>query len=279
MSLLVEPEMLAALLNDKMVVVLDARFSLSNPREGRALFEKSHIPGAVYADLEEDLSGDCIPGQTGRHPLPDPEVFSQTMRRWGISEDSHVVIYDDGSHAMAARAWWLLRWAGMKKVSLLHGGIKAWLAEHHSVTSAKFDHAPSDISPTFGALPIISAEQILSALGTGQLTLIDARGEERFRGALEPLDTKAGHIPEAICRPFADNMNEQGRFLSPEQLQQAFKELIHPDRTTIFYCGSGVTACHNIFAMTYAGLENAVLYPGSWSEWVVDSNHPVAVGL
>ena len=278
MSLLIESEMLATLLNDDKVILLDTRFSLSNHREGRALYEQGHIPGALYADLETDLSGDIIPGQTGRHPQPEMATFTDTLRRWGVTENSHVIVYDDGGHAMAARAWWLLRWAGIKTVSLLHGGIKAWLAGRYPMTSSVPEKSASDLVPTYGGMATVSAQEIMSALGQGQMILIDARGEERFRGEVEPLDAKAGHIPGAICHPFANNMDEQGRFLSSEVLRQQFSGLIGSNQTPVFYCGSGVTACHNIFAMAYAGLDNAVLYPGSWSEWIVDDEHPISVG-
>ena len=279
-SLLIEPEILATLLNDSKVVLLDARFSLglAHRREGQMLYDQGHIPGAVYADLEDDLSGAIILGQTGRHPLPDKNRFTATLRRWGVDEQSQVIIYDDGGHAMAARAWWLLRWAGVHKVCLLHGGVKAWLAARYPMTIAKPFSKPSLFTPAYSGMPTMSAAQLLPLLDSGQITLIDARGKERFRGEIEPLDNKAGHIPGAVCHPFSGNMDEQGRFFAPERLGEQFDSIVRTDTIPVFYCGSGVTACHNIFAMEYAGFKNSVLYPGSWSEWINNPDHPISVG-
>ena len=276
MSLLIEPEILATLLNDEQVIILDARFSLANRREGQALFDQGHIPGAIYADLESDLSGDICPGKTGRHPLPAQDQFTDTLRTWGVTEHSLVVVYDDGGHAMAARAWWLLRWAGVNCVCVLHGGLKAWLAARYPVTTESFSRVQSTLLPAFSSMPTVTAEKLHKELGSDSMVCIDARSQERFNGEVEPLDAKAGHIPGALCHPFVKNMDEQGRFLSPEQLRAQFNALIPKGSTPVFYCGSGVTACHNILAMEYAGLNNAVLYPGSWSEWITEPGRPVA---
>ncbi len=270
--------MLATLLHDDKVVLLDARFSLSNPREGKMLYDQGHIPGALYADLEQDLSGGIIPGRTGRHPLPDPLDFTTTVRRWGVTENTNIVVYDEGGHVMAARAWWLLRWAGFNKVFLLHGGVKAWQGARYPMTTEVAHRTASDVSPSYDGMPVISSAEIANELGGQHFTLIDARGEERFRGDAEPLDSRAGHIPGAICHPFANNMDEQGRFLSRESLRQQFENIILQGSYPVFYCGSGVSACHNIFAMACAGLNQAILYPGSWSEWITDPHHPIAVG-
>lgn len=275
MSLLIEPEVLATLLNDKKVLPMDARFSLSDRRQGKELYRQGHIPGAVFADLEEDLSGPVISGQTGRHPLPDKKKFAKKLREWGIKRKTTVIVYDDGSHAMAARAWWQLRWAGIKKVLVLHGGIKAWQAARYPMTTDIPDRSGTDFEPSFKGMPVVQVDELLLHLEDGRYTLIDARGHERFSGRKEPLDLRAGHIPTAICHPFMDNMDDSGRFLSKKELRKQFRCLVEEDSLPVHYCGSGVTACQNLLAMEYAGIEGSALYPGSWSEWITDPERPV----
>ena len=276
MTLLIESEVLATLLNDKKVLPMDARFSLSDKKQGRELYRQGHIPGAVYADLEDDLSGPVIAGQTGRHPLPDKHHFAQKLRDWGIKRKTTVIVYDDGSHAMAARAWWQLRWAGVKKVMVLHGGIKAWQAARYPMTSDIPERSGSDFEPSFQGMPVVQLEELTRHLEDGKYSLIDARSHERFSGRKEPQDFKAGHIPSALCRPFMDNMDDSGRFLSKKELRKQFLPLIKKGTLPVHYCGSGVTACHNLLAMEYAGMEGSVLFPGSWSEWIIDPGRPVA---
>ncbi len=278
MSLLIEPEVLATLLNDDKITLLDTRYSLTDSSFGKKMYQQGHIPGAVYADLEDDLSGPVIPGKTGRHPLPAPESFVEKVQQWGIDSNSHVIIYDDGSHAMAARAWWQLNWIGIKNVSLLHGGIKAWLAGRYPLTSAKTQVSNTRFAFNGHQRPTAKAEDIFAQLDHPVLSLIDARAPERFSGEMEPLDSRAGHIPGAVCYPFTRNMDDNGRFLSPEQLRKQLVTLIDPAKQSVFYCGSGVTACHNIFAMELAGYTDSVLYPGSWSEWIVDPARPLETG-
>ena len=278
MSPLIEPEVLATLLNNERVVILDARFDLASPTAGRLFYNQSHLPGAYYADLEDDLSGTIISGQTGRHPLPEPDVFAEKLRVWGIDDDTHVVVYDDGGYAMAARAWWQLRWIGVQHVSVLHGGYKAWIAGKYPVTSetpaVHFSHFISRLHDQDQDL--VSASDILHQLENPVMCLVDARSHERYAGESEPIDARAGHIPGAICHPFSDNMDDEGRFLPPEQLRETFAVLLPEGLEPVFYCGSGVTACHNLLAMEYAGLSGAKLYPGSWSEWITDESRPVA---
>ena len=276
MPLLIEPEVLATLLNDKKVLPVDARFSLSNKRQGRELYQQGHIPGAVYADLEEDLSGPVVPRKTGRHPLPDKAHFAEKLREWGIKRKTTVIVYDDGSHAMAARAWWQLRWTGVKKVMVLHGGIKAWQAARYPMTKDIPDRSGTDFEPSFTGMPIVQVDDLMQHLEDDHYSLIDARGYDRFSGRKEPLDFRAGHIPSAICHPFMDNMDDSGRFLSKKALRKQFRQLIKEKALPVHYCGSGVTACHNLLAMEYAGIEGSALYPGSWSEWIIDPERPVA---
>ena len=275
MSLLIEPEVLATLLNDKKVLPMDARFSLSDKRQGKELYRQGHIPGAVYADLEEDLSGPVISGKTGRHPLPDKKKFAKKLREWGIKKKTTVIVYDDGSHAMAGKAWWQLRWAGVKKVLVLHGGIKAWQAARYPMTINIPNRSGTDFEPSFKGMPVVQVDELQLHLDDEKHTLIDARGHERFSGRKEPLDFRAGHIPTAVCRPFMDNMDDSGRFLSKNELKKQFRCLIKKESLPVHYCGSGVTACHNLLAMEYAGIEGSALYPGSWSEWIVDPERPI----
>ncbi len=278
MSLLIEPEVLATLLSDTSVRVLDARFSLLDADLGRRLYHEAHIPGAIYVDLEQDLSGSVIIGKTGRHPLPSAFQLSKQLQAWGVDNNTHVVIYDEGNHAMAAaRAWWLLRWMGLTQVSVLHTGFKGWRAGGQHVSAKPPVITPTAFESEGGRMPVTSADTIIRSLASGaSMTLIDARTVERFNGQVEPVDPRAGHIPGAVCHPFTENMDQQGRFLSPPVLKKALEPLLQGADRPVFYCGSGVTACHNLLAMEYAGLGMGVLYPGSWSEWVTDGNRPVA---
>lgn len=281
MSPFIEPEVLATLLNDPQVIILDARFSLAGsagPDAGLNAYRLSHIPGARYIDLERDLSAQVIAGETSRHPLPTPETFARCLQKLGVKADSHVVVYDDGGHAMAARAWWQLRWVGVNNVKVLHGGFKDWIGDRYPVTNELPEVVPSEFAAAPDNTMLISADDITRQLDNPQYRLIDARSPERFAGEVEPLDTKAGHIPGAVCRPFTANMDDSGRFLSPEVLKEHFQSLQVEGLEPILYCGSGVTACHNLLAMEYAGLGGAKLYAGSWSEWITDDERPVATG-
>ncbi|WP_062270805.1 sulfurtransferase [Endozoicomonas arenosclerae] len=279
MSPFIEPEVLATLLNDPKVVVLDARFSLADPKLGQTLYSQGHVPGARYIDLEKDLSAPVVPGKTSRHPLPAPDVFAERVRAFGIKKDSHVVVYDDGGHAMAARAWWQLRWIGVKCVQVLHGGFKSWSAGRYPVTTDLPEVSASDFIEDVDHSLTVSANEVMEQLQNPVYRLIDARAPERFAGEVEPLDKKAGHIPGAVCHPFTSNMDDSGSFLPAEQLQQQLGRLMVEGLQPVFYCGSGVTACHNLLAMEYAGMKGAKLYPGSWSEWITDESRPIATGL
>ncbi|MGI9283020.1 MAG: sulfurtransferase [Endozoicomonas sp.] len=278
MSPFIEPEILATLLTDPKVVVLDARFSLADPKMGQTLYSQGHIPGSRYIDLEKDLSAPVIPGKTSRHPLPEPEVFSELLRKLGIRKITHVVVYDDGGHAMAARAWWQLRWIGVKCVQVLHGGFKSWSAGRYPVTTDTPAITPSDFTADVDHGMTVSANEVMNQLHNPVFRLIDARASERFAGDVEPLDNKAGHIPGAVCYPFTSNMDDTGSFLSEQQLKKQLGDLMVDGQEPVFYCGSGVTACHNLLAMEYAGMLGAKLYPGSWSEWITDENRPIETG-
>ncbi|WP_211829486.1 sulfurtransferase [Kistimonas asteriae] len=282
MSLLIEVDELAERLDEQSLRLIDARFSLQDINLGKQQYLSGHIPTAVYADLEQDLSGAIVPGITGRHPLPDPAQFAKRLQSWGISETTQVVIYDDGSHAMAARCWWLLEWAGLSRVRVLHGGINAWVDAGLRVTREARIPNLSDyvFSPCYKRT--VTADDVLM-LSREPAVLLDARGQERYAGRLEPIDPVAGHIPGAVCMPFTDNMDDNNRFLSPDVLAERFRRFYSTSDTgedirPVCYCGSGVTACHNILAMRLAGLPWPALYPGSWSEWITDPARPVATG-
>lgn len=278
--LLTAPQ-LAERLNAPNLRLLDCRFALDNPAYGRARYAEGHLPGAGFADLEQDLSGPVIKGVTGRHPLPDPARLEERLRAWGVNQDSTLVLYDDGPGAFAARAWWLLAWLGKRDgVYLLDGGFQAWQAAGLPVTAQVSEPPRGSFTARPDARLVLDAESLRRRLGDPDLTLIDARAEPRFRGEVEPLDPVAGHIPGARCAPFTDNLGSDGRFLPADQLRQRFERLLdgRSPEHLVAYCGSGVTACHNLFALSLAGLPLAPLYAGSWSEWITDASRPLATG-
>ncbi len=278
---LLSPAQLAERLNQPELIVLDCRFALEDPAYGARVYAEGHIPGARFIDLEHDLSAPVQHGITGRHPLPDPQQLLERLRALGVGQHSEVVLYDDGPGAFAARAWWLLAWLGKREgVFLLDGGLNAWRAANLPLNSATPAVSPGDLQGTPDASLLVSADALLKRLGTPQLTLLDARALPRFRGEMEPIDPVAGHIPGAQCAVFTDNLDGNGRFKSPEQLRERFSALLgqRPVEQLVAYCGSGVTACHNLFALCLAGYPLLPLYAGSWSEWITDPQRPLACG-
>ena len=278
---LISPQALNERQSQPGLIILDCRFALEDPDYGLRSYAEGHIEGAQFADLERDLSGPVTKGVTGRHPLPDPDELIERLRGWGINNDSDVVLYDDGSGAFSARAWWLLAWLGKRDgVFVLDGGLKAWHAagfplnlDSVKVPRGHFDGAPDNQL-------LIKAQTLQKRLNDPALTLIDARALPRFRGEVEPIDPVAGHIPGAQCAAFGENLDSSGRFLPVEQLKQRFAEKLgdrSPDEL-VAYCGSGVTACHNLFALALAGYPLGKLYAGSWSEWINDPQRGVATG-
>lgn len=267
---LIDASSLAGHLDDRDWRIVDCRFELGDPRAGRLAWKHAHIPGAVYADLERDLSGRHVPG-SGRHPLPERDTLEQLCNALGISNDSQVVAYDDTGGAFAARLWWLLRWVGHEAVAVLDGGWSAWVDAGFPVSSQPV--APPDAAFVLHEplVKTVSAEEILADLPTESLRLYDARDARRFSGEEEPIDPVAGHIPGAENRPFMGNLDREGRFLPSSRLRARFDS----ESPVVHYCGSGVTACHNLLAMTVAGLDAGRLYPGSWSGWIEDETHPV----
>jgi len=278
---LLNPAQLHARQAQPNLVLLDCRFALDDPAYGRRSYAEAHIPGAQFADLETDLSGSVQKGQTGRHPLPEPTQLIERLRAWGVNNDSDIVLYDDGPGAFAARAWWLLAWLGKRDgVWLLDGGLKAWRAADLPLNSTTATPAAGNFSGQADPQLLLTAAQLQQRLNDPQLCLLDARALPRFRGEVEPIDPVAGHIPGAHCAVFTDNLDANGRFLPAAQLQQRFATLLgnRPSSDLVAYCGSGVTACHNLFALCLGGYPLAPLYAGSWSEWITDPQRPVALG-
>jgi thiosulfate/3-mercaptopyruvate sulfurtransferase len=258
------------------LVVLDVRWRLGGPPPGE-LYASGHLPGAVSVDLDRDLAAPVGDGRRGRHPLPEPGALQEALRRCGIDEDSSVVAYDDADGSSAARAWWLLRWAGLEDVRVLDGGIAAWIAAGLPLTTEVPSSEPGNIVVRPGAMPVLDAESAAGLVAGGGV-LLDARVEPRYRGEVEPVDPVAGHIPGARSAPTSGNVDASGRFLSPERLQERFAALgVESGRAVGAYCGSGVTAAQEVLALHLAGIP-AALYPGSWSEWVADRSRPVEIG-
>lgn len=259
------------------VRVLDVRWSLGGPA-GLPLYEAGHIPGAVYVDLETELSRAGEP-QEGRHPLPTIEDLQAAARRWGLNDGDTVVVYDDWSGQAASRAWWLLRFAGVTDVRVLDGALPAWVAAGHPLATGAADTtevAPGSITLSGGHEPVLTADDAAALPRRG--VLLDARAGERYRGEAEPIDPRAGHIPGAISAPAADNLDGFGHFLDAASLRERFTSLgVTPDRAVGVYCGSGITAAHDALALTLAGFRPA-LFPGSWSAWANQPERPVATG-
>ncbi|KPY35425.1 MULTISPECIES: sulfurtransferase [Pseudomonas syringae group] len=278
---LIGPEQLAARQQRPGLVILDCRFALEDSDYGQRSYAQGHIEGARFADLNRDLSSPVVKGRTGRHPLPDSDTLVERLRAWGISNDSDIVLYDDGPGMYAARAWWLLAWLGKcEGVYLLDGGLKAWHAAGLPLSLDAPGGEPGDFTGEPDMSLVLSASRLQGRLGRPEMTLIDARAEARFRGEVEPIDPVAGHIPGAQCVAFNENLGPDGRFLPPEQLKQRFADKLQgrPVESLVSYCGSGVTACHNLFALCLAGYPLGTLYAGSWSEWIVDPEREVATG-
>ncbi|GAA1854665.1 sulfurtransferase [Actinomadura bangladeshensis] len=255
------------------VILLDVRWHLAGP-PGIESYRKGHLPGAVFVDLDRDVAGP--PGPGGRHPLPEPVVFESAMRRAGVSQDSLVVVYDDADSMSAARVWWSLRYFGHERVRVLDGGYRAWTEAGHRVDTAEPEVKPGDFIANPGRLPVLDAEGAAELARAG--VLLDARAAERYRGDQEPVDPVAGHIPGARNAPTSGNVGVDGRFLPPELLRERFAQLGATDALDVgAYCGSGVTAAHEILALNLAGIP-AALYVGSWSDWVTDPSNPIATG-
>ena len=287
---LIEPVELASHIDDPDWVVLDCRFDLARPEWGEGEYARGHVPNALYAHLDRDLSSP-VSATSGRHPLPSREAFFATLGRWGVDSKVQVVAYDQGNGAYASRLWWLTRWAGHGHVAVLNGGFTAWqrpaapqqsglpVSKQPGVRqprSYSASHAPAEFVTTAE----VAAMQAAGQLHSGERVLVDARAADRFAGQNETLDPVAGHIPGARNHPFLRNIDAQGRFLPAASLRSLWLETLRSQASSnaIAMCGSGVTACHNLLALEVAGLTGARLYAGSWSEWITDPARPIATG-
>jgi thiosulfate/3-mercaptopyruvate sulfurtransferase len=277
---LLNAETLEHHLADPTFVIVDCRFMLDDEDWGGRAYLEARVPGAVFADINRDLSGPKT-GTNGRHPLPDPSVLAATLGRLGIDRSRQVVAYDQGGAMYASRLWWLLRWMGHEAVAVLNGGFAHWQAQHLPVESGAPPVRPARV---FAGVPrasmIVDVNEAARITHDPRWRLLDARAPERYRGEIEPIDRVPGHIPSARNRPFQSNLDERGLFLPHEQLRDQLQQVIagiEPDHV-VCYCGSGVTACQDLLALEHAGLSGAKLYPGSWSEWSSDPGRPVECG-
>jgi thiosulfate/3-mercaptopyruvate sulfurtransferase len=276
---LISTAALALHLDDPAFAIIDCRYKLDDATWGEREHAGAHIPGAMYADLGRDLAGPRT-GTNGRHPLPDPDVLARTFSRLGVASGVQVVAYDQENGMYASRLWWLLRWLGHDAVAVLDGGFAKWTAEGRATRSGAEPREAREFSASTRADMSVGVRQVASRVGTSEWQFVDARAPERYRGDAEPIDKTPGHIPGARNHFFQWNLDEQGLFRTPEQLRARLKESlgdVSADRL-VCYCGSGVTACHNLLALEHAGLKGATLYAGSWSEWSSDPTRPVEKG-
>lgn len=283
-STLISAAELAHIKDQAKLVIVDCRHDLMDAAAGTNAYDAGHIAGAVFANLDQDLSGAKVGSDgkfRGRHPLPQTDDLISALRRFGIDHDSQVVAYDAHGGMFAARLWWLLRSIGHPAVAVLDGGVAAWTALGHALQIEAPQPALGNIEVRAGLTRQVDVNQVLANLNASadqQLQVVDARAADRFRGENETIDPVGGHIPGAVNRFFKDNLDASGLFKSAQQLREEWQGKIQSPQKAIMQCGSGVTACHNLLALEVAGLSGAALYPGSWSEWCVDASRPVAVG-
>ena len=281
-KLLISTAELASHLDDPDWVIVDCRFALDDPARGRRDYLDAHIPGALYAHLDEDLSGPIVPGKTGRHPLPSVDDCVATFSAWGIDAGKQVIVYDDMSGVFAGRLWWMLGWLGHDAVAVLDGDWRHWQAEQRPTRAGSETRAPAKFLASVRPEMQVSVDEVLANLENDEFRLVDARDEPRYRGEIAGLDPIAGHIPGAVSADFMHNVDANGKFRTPDQLRAYYVDLLgDPDsgevpEDIVFYCGSGVSAAHDLLAMELAGLGRHRLYVGSWSEWINDPEHPFA---
>jgi len=276
---LIDADTLRTNLTDSGWRVIDCRHDLSHPASGPQAYARGHIAGAVYAQLDRDLSG-AKTGRNGRHPLPSPDQLAECFRRWGIDQGTQIVVYDEQGGAYAGRLWWLARWLGHGRVALLDGGWQAALEAGLPMERAPANPQRGGFERTTALTHAVDVERVQSARSDPHWLIVDARAPDRYAGENETIDPVGGHIPGAANRFWQTNLGPGGSFKSPDQLRSEFEALLdgRPPSQVIFQCGSGVTACHHLVAMQHAGLSEANLYPGSWSEWISESTRPIAIG-
>lgn len=276
MEPLIDAPALLSRLDDPGLRVLDARFELLDPPAGRSMYRRGHVPGALYVDLDGDLAAPPA-RHGGRHPLPDMGDFVRRLGDRGVGDEHEVVVYDQGGAMFAARAWWMLRYAGHDRVRVLDGGYRAFLQAGGKPAVEEPGHPAAALTLRLRPEMAIGQESLRERLGDPRLWIVDARSPERYRGEVEPIDPKAGHIPSAVDRPYGATMGADGRFLPGGELRELFA-VPAQHREVVSYCGSGVSAAHNILALELAGVTGARLYPGSWSDWCSYDDLPVEVG-
>jgi thiosulfate/3-mercaptopyruvate sulfurtransferase len=274
--ILVSPAELERHLHDPDWIIFDTRHDLGDVDKGRRLYDEGHIPGAYFLHVDDDLSGTKT-GANGRHPLPDLATFARKIEERGVAPGKQVVVYDDLGGNFAVRLWWMLRWLGHDKAALLDGGYPLWEKEKRPTTREVPALRKGDFKPRPHLGSVVDTPYVERFREDPSIKLVDARAPERFAGLKEPIDPVAGHIPGAVNRFWQKNLNADGRFKSPEQLRQEYSDFLGalPPERVVHMCGSGVTACHNMFAMTLAGMPEGRLYVGSWSEWVADRSRPM----
>lgn len=271
---LISAQDLAGQLEDGDLRIVDTRWYLADPAEGRAEYRRHHIPGAIFLDLESDL---CAPEGPGRHPLPDADLFTGLLGSVGIGNHHRLVVYDDSAGSVAARMWWMVRHLGHEEAQVLDGGYSAWW-KAGLPTTARVPSWPAETYVGHGRTDDLVTRQELAAM-LGSVILLDARAPERYAGHEDPVDPVAGHIPTAISAPYAENTATNGRFLTSNELRKRFQGLgVGGEQPVITYCGSGVTACSNVLAAVVAGLPAPLLYPGSWSDWCTTPGMPITTG-
>jgi thiosulfate/3-mercaptopyruvate sulfurtransferase len=278
---LISAAALAARINNPDWVIVDCRHDLVNLSAGRDAYAAGHLPHAVFADMETELSGEKRGADgafRGRHPLPERDALVETLRRWGVNDGTQVVAYDAHGGMYAARLWWLLRWLGHDAVAVLDGGMAAWEAQGRPLSTEVPSRPRGEFVARAPLAATASASEVLENIASGERTVVDARAADRFRGENETMDPVGGHIPGAKNRFFKDNLEADGRFKDAAQLKADFAAVVTDPAKAIMQCGSGVTACHNLLALEVAGMRGAALYPGSWSEWCADPARPVATG-
>lgn len=274
---IISAETLKENLNNPNWAILDCRFYLQEPELGYQEYLESHIPGAIYIHLDRDLSGEIKPGKTGRHPLPDSETFAGRLSNWGIDNETQVIAYDSMGGAIAARLWWMLRWLDHEKVAVMNGGWRAWSDQGYSLEGGENTRERRTFIAVEHPEYIADVGMVEQIREDDNFLLLDARSPNRYWGLEEPIDIRAGHIPGAVTAPYENNLTAEGYFLTPAELRGRFESLLEgvPTSQVVVYCGSGVTSNHNLLAMVEAGYEMALLYPGSWSEWITDPSRPV----
>ena len=279
LTTLISTTELAGRAGDPALAIIDCRFMLDDVAWGRRQYEAGHIPGAVYAHIDDDLSGPKT-GTNGRHPLPSPDALRATLSRLGIDASVQVVAYDQDNGMYASRLWWLLRWMGHEAVAVLDGGFAQWTSDGRPIVAGVETRAARTFSGTPHGELLADADAVEKTLTSNAWQLMDARAPERFRGDVEPIDKVAGHIPGAMNFFYKQNLDDRGLFHSPADLRARYEEALAGRKAedVVAYCGSGVTACHNVLALEHAGLHGTRLYAGSWSEWSSDARRPIATG-